>query len=235
MSVIMFVFQTFNLGNMKNLFLTIILSLSIPFIGLTQTSRSDVIYITDSTMNKDELYANGLSFFAIHFKSANNVIQMADPISGRVIGKGIVDDRDVTISIFCKDGRYKYDISIVSKINEMTLPINSLGPGVVAQLHLGVTKVPILFDGASYIPNKNRTYFTYDTGQWSEYRYYYDSGVGHNPLVMTKGMWNKWKGLVDTELSKQKYKELGNIPDVEFQRLITLLTSHMYKNDNSDW
>jgi len=214
---------------MKRILLMLTL-ISISFIGMAQTSKSEAVYHSDSTASKAELYSNALSFFAINFKSANTVIQMADPISGQVIGKGIVNGRDVTISIFCKDGRYKYDISITTRENEITLPITSLGPNMLN--NTGITKVPVLTGG---IVNKNRAYFKYSNSQSGMYKYYYDGGSGHYPAVMTGGMWKKWKIDVDAELSKQKYKELGDIPELEFDYLIQLLITHMNMNINSNW
>jgi hypothetical protein len=67
------------------------------------------------TLTKVELFGNAQSFFAYYFKSANHVIQMTDPVSGRIVGKGIVDDRNVTITIDVKDAKYKYDVLITQK------------------------------------------------------------------------------------------------------------------------
>jgi hypothetical protein len=212
--------------------LLVILFSLFSIVGFSQNSRTNVVSV-DSTILKETLYSNALSFFAINFKSANNVIQMSDPISGKVIGKGIVDNRDVTISIFCKDGRYKYDINIEHKINEIDLPIRYLG--ISAYGNSGFTKVPLTIRGGVHVPYKNRAYFVYDNPQWDGFKYYYDGGVGHNPSLMTKGMWKKWKVLVDEELAKPKYNEIGRVPDTAFESLIMLLKNHMENNESSDW
>jgi hypothetical protein len=40
---------------------------------------------------KDEIYTKVLSYFAVAYKSANDVIQQKDKEAGVVIGKGIFD------------------------------------------------------------------------------------------------------------------------------------------------
>jgi len=93
---------------MKKIILTLLMFVSV--ISFSQTT-SEVVSV-DSTLTKSNLYSNALAFFALEFKSANNVIQMKDAETGKVIGKGIVDDRSITITISCKDGKYKYDITL---------------------------------------------------------------------------------------------------------------------------
>jgi hypothetical protein len=80
----------------------------------------------DST-SKNELYSRAREWFAKTFNSANNVIQMDDKEAGKIIGKGCFkvrcgkwdwDDRKIergvinfTLSIYIKDGKFKYVIT----------------------------------------------------------------------------------------------------------------------------
>lgn len=81
---------------------------------------SEVIEIPNNTAN--QLYSSAKEWFAITFKSANNVIQLDDPIEKKIVGKGIKEPEWVvknisenlkvyfTLIVQFKDGRYKYDI-----------------------------------------------------------------------------------------------------------------------------
>lgn len=68
-------------------------------------------------VSKDELYNRAYTWFVKTYKSAKDVIQMADKESGKIIGKGwfthpfskIKTEHSVTIMV--KDGRYKYIIT----------------------------------------------------------------------------------------------------------------------------
>lgn len=54
--------------------------------------KGEVVFskvIEDIPGTKDEIYARALSYFAIAYNSANDVIQMKDKDAGTVIGKGI--------------------------------------------------------------------------------------------------------------------------------------------------
>ena len=120
---------------MKTLFLSFLLFLS----TLTNAQTFSEVII-DSNLTKETLYSNALSFFAATFNSANAVIQMKDPESGKVIGKGIIDGKEVMITITCKDKKYKYDIEMVMT-KEINLPITKLGNMPYAQIAPLVEKV----------------------------------------------------------------------------------------------
>lgn len=77
-------------------------------------------------VTKDALYSRAYEWFTKAFNSAQNVIQMQDKENGKIIGKGIFDDINspgplgmagvkgyvkFTISIYLKDGKYKYEIT----------------------------------------------------------------------------------------------------------------------------
>jgi hypothetical protein len=77
-------------------------------------------------ITKDALYTRAYEWFAKAFNSANNVIQMQDKENGKIVGKGSFGDINVsvvlgmatvygnvkfTISIYLKDGKYKYEVT----------------------------------------------------------------------------------------------------------------------------
>ena len=71
--------------------------------------------------SSEELYIRATEWFAKRFNSANDVIQMQDKEAGKIIGKGafrikkglyvVGSQVHYTISIFAKEGRYKYAIT----------------------------------------------------------------------------------------------------------------------------
>jgi hypothetical protein len=86
-------------------------------------SYTEVVTVNDSS-SKDELFSRAKSCFAHLFKSSKNVIQNEDKDSGIIIGKGNIKAHaralgsdynggfvNFTITIACKDGRYKYVIT----------------------------------------------------------------------------------------------------------------------------
>lgn len=74
--------------------------------------------------NKDEIYTKVLNYFAVAYKSANDVIQQKDKDAGVIIGKGIFEvyrsgglvsstyDCYHTIRIDIKDGRVRVALSV---------------------------------------------------------------------------------------------------------------------------
>ena len=115
---------------MKTIFALILL---VPFLSNAQ----DIILPIDSTTNKitfqevvqspgisqDELYTRAREWFALTFKSAQDVIQMDDKASGKIIGKGAhrgtamilltpsAFSLNYTVSLTVKEGRYRYEIT----------------------------------------------------------------------------------------------------------------------------
>ena len=74
--------------------------------------------IVQVTGNKDALYDKGLNWLAIAFKSSNDVIQIKDKESGKIVGKWVLQPAEdkigfvsATITLLFKDGRYKYIIT----------------------------------------------------------------------------------------------------------------------------
>jgi hypothetical protein len=93
----------------------------IPMLFCAQEEFTSVV--ENPNLNKSELYSNALSWFAKTFKSSNDVIQMKDAESGKIIAKGILNSAPTlmgvkgdgacwaTITIICKDGKYKYEFT----------------------------------------------------------------------------------------------------------------------------
>jgi hypothetical protein len=209
--------------------LLILLTLLIHSISYSQ-NRTEVI--SDSSFRKDNLYSNALSFFAMQFKSANNVIQMKDPETGKVIGKGKAGDRNLTITISCKDGKYKYEIEIEDLQREVNLSINYLGTKAMG--NDGITLAPVIFENGKPIILKDKIYFKYSNPQASNFKYYYDESISdHSPAWMTGGMYKKWKELVDIELetNKEKYNNLTKSDDLVLEQIIRSLKNQMSKSD----
>jgi hypothetical protein len=93
--------------------------------GFSQSGifEEEVVYARDSTETKEDLFVKAHEWFAINFRSANHVIQMADKEAGKIIGKGIVKVPlnnwgllEFTFIVECRDGRYKYTMRDVNHI-----------------------------------------------------------------------------------------------------------------------
>ena len=78
----------------------------------------------DSARTSADLYSSAREWFAKAYKSSNNVLQMDDREGGRIVGKALMQvyhralGRDFpsgyinyTISVYVKDGRYKYEVT----------------------------------------------------------------------------------------------------------------------------
>ena len=84
---------------------------------------TEVVHV-DTSINKLESYSRAREWFAKQYKSSTNVIQMDDKESGKIVGKALMQVYhralgsnhpsgyiNYTISIYLKDGRYKYEIT----------------------------------------------------------------------------------------------------------------------------
>jgi len=89
----------------------------------SKITYSEVVYV-DSLTNKQELFSRAREWFAKAYKSSTNVIQMDDKESGKIVGKALMQVYhkalgsnypsgyiNYTISIYIKEGRYKYEIT----------------------------------------------------------------------------------------------------------------------------
>jgi hypothetical protein len=204
---------------MKTLFLSFLLFLS----TLTNAQTFSEVII-DSNLTKETLYSNALSFFAATFNSANAVIQMKDPESGKVIGKGIIDGKEVMITITCKDKKYKYDIEM-PMTKEINLPITKLGN----LGYVGVTNAPVeVIDGKNVVI-KDRVYFKHNS---YPNVYIYNSELpGHSPAALTGKYYQAWKEMVDEELAKPQYQNLNSVDDPNLTYLKAKIKSEMSKSD----
>lgn len=82
------------------------------------------VITVDNILSKSDLYTRARQWFAKTYKSASSVIQMEDRESGTIVGKalmqvhhkamgGLVESGHIsyTLSVYVKDGRYKYEIT----------------------------------------------------------------------------------------------------------------------------
>ncbi len=113
---------------MKKIALTV-LFLILNLICFSQETSKDLIYTNvvkvDSLTKASQLFINAKSWFAENYKNSQNVIQFEDKEEGKIIGKGSFKynsnvfvysngtkgNISYTITIYVKDGRYKYEIS----------------------------------------------------------------------------------------------------------------------------
>lgn len=104
------------------------LSIFLLFISFYSYSQqySEVIQVPDKSV--DELYSTSRAWFAKTFTSAKDVLQMDDPVAGKLIGKGttLINEHymagitkvpisinfniDFTITVEMREGRYKCNI-----------------------------------------------------------------------------------------------------------------------------
>jgi hypothetical protein len=114
--------------NMRTLFTLLLLIVAfashaqtLPVDETGKVNFTEVVEIQDSAHN---LYAKALQWFAITFKSSNDVIQMKDESTGMIIGKGTAYVKwpgqlgvytqgwlEFIITIAVKNGKYKYNIT----------------------------------------------------------------------------------------------------------------------------
>lgn len=94
-----------------------------------------------SGVNKIELYRRAYEWVAKAYRSANDVIQMQDKEAGQLVAKGsmratgrslgmTMDAGAVrhTLTIYVKDGRYKYVLTNLSHEGQVFTNVSSLGP-----------------------------------------------------------------------------------------------------------
>jgi hypothetical protein len=109
---------------MKKLLLAIMLLCSI-----TAYSKEYTEVVTVEGKTADQLYSSAREWFAETFKSAQDVLQMDDPVAGKLIGKGMGSGRhkgmvsvpfsyEYQVKVFVKDGRYKYTIENIACVTD---------------------------------------------------------------------------------------------------------------------
>jgi len=94
---------------------------SLPIDSITgRIIYTDVVYV-DSSTTKEELFSRAREWFAKAYKSSLDVIQMEDQTNGKIIGKAAISVYSLTkfpdghinytISLYFKNGRYKYELT----------------------------------------------------------------------------------------------------------------------------
>lgn len=97
---------------------------TLPFDDDTKRITYSEVITVDSSTTKNELYSRGREWFAKAYKSSTDVLQMDDKESGKIVGKALMQVYhkalgsnyksgyiNYTISLYLKEGRYKYEIT----------------------------------------------------------------------------------------------------------------------------
>lgn len=221
---------------MKNIFLfLIVICFLVPKISISQIPPSAVVNV-DSSLSSSFLYGKSLSFFAKYFKSANDVIQLSDAENRKVIGKGIVGNRNVMITIDSKNGKYRYDINIRPKtiLVDTTVLIDgkyfTLTGNTILKVVCNSEKCYVDINESKFITTGFRgSNGGPNGGPWEAYY--------HTQPSMLKNKWVEWKLDVDSEASKiNKYLEsIGNPNDVVNQEIIKSILSSLESEINDNW
>ncbi|WP_372772104.1 DUF4468 domain-containing protein [Mangrovibacterium sp.] len=97
----------------------LLLFLMLP-VGDNTQHLTEVVTVEGKT--SEELYENAKEWFSLNFKSADDIIELDDPVDKKLIGKGSKQVEYMvgyipsfmtiyyTMTVQCKDGRYKYEI-----------------------------------------------------------------------------------------------------------------------------
>lgn len=124
---------------MKKLFFFL---LFIPLLTISQ-EYSEVIQVEGKST--DQLYSSAREWFALTFNSANDVLQMDDPVAGKLIGKGSIHLSEsyvagkgltavpitlewypsFTIKVEVREGRYKCDVTDII-VKDIGTPIGTI-------------------------------------------------------------------------------------------------------------
>lgn len=216
-----------------------LLAILLPFLGISQTStlNKEIVKVIElEDINKSTLYSNALSFFANNFKSANDVIQMKDESSGKVIGKGFIkdgnDSRKLTITIDVKDNKYRYAINIEPFIELKTQEITGIDKlGVVK----GKTYIRYGYVNGQLTIDKDNSYFECVGQMGCHGEKYYYSGKNEFMGLSSKAK-DTWKNKVDEKIDEiiDDIKNNSTSKDDEdLNRIINNLENEMSKKD--DW
>lgn len=184
---------------MKKLFFFL---LFIPLLTISQ-EYSEVVQVEGKST--DQLYSSAREWFALTFNSANDVLQMDDPVAGKLIGKGVrqVDYTGVelptymnmyfTLMVELKDGRYKQTITV----NDIQ---NRAGESYSSGFLLALTTV----EGV---------------------KMYYEK-LGITPRMMKK---------IDIPKIVEANKRFNKEIDIQLKNIITGLKAAMVQEENDDW
>ena len=99
-------------------------TLELPIDTLTKMITYTEVLNIDTSITKQELYSRAREWFAKTYNSSQSVIQMDDKENGKIVGKALTQvyhkamgsnfpsgHINYTISIYLKDGRFKYEIT----------------------------------------------------------------------------------------------------------------------------
>jgi hypothetical protein len=184
---------------------------------------SEVVQIEGKTAQ--QLYTTAREWFAKTFVSANDVIQMEDPVSGKIIGKGsnhITESYVVgkgitvmhtkidwypnfTLKIEVKDGRYKYELTDIK---------------IKSSSEFGTAEVPF----ADYLAKEDE----YKNGSDPEW-------LLANPLPEFKDFkMNKSTARIFAQTNEATYKLIQNTK-TSIDNLIADLKTNMAKAESNNW
>jgi hypothetical protein len=197
----------------------------------TQTPSVSAVVNTPTT-NKDTLFKRAIYFFENTFKSNfEGSIQSQDIESGKIVGKFLVkgpkfvEDLSITMSVTCKDGKYKYEIYI-NKIIDHNLNINHFGnisKSDKGKSHIGTT-FGIIGDDGKY---KDAVFIKSD-GEGSGTHY-----IGKSPVGMSEPF-AMWKDEVRRSV-QIKVESMKSFEDKTTANLIQNLFNTMTNSTNADW
>jgi hypothetical protein len=192
-------------------------------------STSEVVSV-DSSFTKEILYSNALSFFANTFNSANNVIQMKDPETGKIIGRGLLgkDKRDVTITISCKDTKYKYEIDCDYKVDETFIEFGNITKCGVLK---GQTFLKIKFIGNEPIIDIENVFFINKFNGQSWIVHY--SGE-NNILGLSRAAIENWKVSVDESFNSNELEFYKVKPKTDYD-LLSLIDKLKKDMSKPEW
>ena len=112
----------------------LILLIAFPFIAFSQDPLTFSEVIEVPGVDKNELFVRGREWFNENFKSSKDVLQISDKETGELSGKGVMNvtyifrylgerktptDVNFQMSVWVKDGRYKYEITNFIVSNEI--------------------------------------------------------------------------------------------------------------------
>lgn len=117
-------------------------SIQFPINENGEVEYTNVVQVND--VDQNELFSRAKEWFAISFKSAQNVLQMDDRTAGKLIGKGLISAYgvvmnkpvdagyiDFIVEIQVKDGRFKYSFHSIR--HRFPIGSNAYTPGVLSE------------------------------------------------------------------------------------------------------
>jgi len=109
------------IDDMKKILLIIFILNAVFAYAQEPLEYTDVVYLKDSTISKNDIYNSTSEWFVKDFSSAKDVIQLNDKETGKIIAKGAYHISptlmigecwvNFTLTIMMKDGRFKYSFT----------------------------------------------------------------------------------------------------------------------------